>query len=106
MRKPLFLLSLLAALNACATSVGSSTGNNGVQIALRDDVRNCKFLGDVHGVSSFYGVFAAPALESSRQAAMEQAQMLGATHVVWDTTNTNYGSTSINGNAYKCAHGL
>ena len=87
---------------ACATSVGSSASHSGVIVASEDAVKACKFLGDIHGVSPFYGIFAAPALASSREAAMQQAKNLGASHVTWANANTNYGSTSISGNAYKC----
>ena len=97
-----YLLLALLILPACATSVGSSVGNSGIKISLAKDVENCEFLGDVHGVSSFYGVFAASALESSRQSAMKRAAELGATNIVWQTNDTSYGSTSVTGNAFNC----
>lgn len=101
MKNILFVIVIFI-LSACASSVGSGTGATGVQVAVEKDIQHCDFLGDVHGVSSFYGVFAAPALESSRQAAMKRASELGATHIVWNATNTTYGSTSVVGDAYKC----
>lgn len=89
-------------LTSCASGVGSSFGDNGVKVAVKEDMRHCKYLGDIHGLSPFYGIFAAPALEAAREAAMKQAQSLGATHIVWGATDTPYGSTSIHADAYSC----
>jgi len=75
---------------------------DGMKVATKDEVAECKFLSDVHGVSSLYGVFAEVALAKSRQQAFEQAKVLGANTVVWEPFSTQYGSTSVHGNAYKC----
>jgi hypothetical protein len=102
MSKAFILLGLVSLLEACAASVGSPDGERGIRIVQFQDVHNCHFISDIHGLSPFYGIFAAPALKSARKAAIERAAELGATHVVWDRPNTTYGSTSISGNAYKC----
>lgn len=74
----------------------------GMRVATAEMVTSCRLLGDVHGVSSLYGVFAESALASSRQKAFEQARRLGGNTVVWGPFSTPYGSTSVSGNAYVC----
>ncbi|MBE0585759.1 MAG: hypothetical protein IH612_18605 [Desulfofustis sp.] len=71
-------------------------------MATQDMVGNCPLLGDVHGVSSLYGVFAESALSKARQQVFEQARSMGANTVVWGPFATPYGSTSVSGNAYAC----
>lgn len=73
-----------------------------VRVATVDQVTHCQFIQDVHGVSGLYGVFAAKALNKARVAALSQARELGANTVVWLQFNTPHGSTSIDGNAYRC----
>lgn len=94
-------LTLAAGLTACATP-STSYIPNGMKVATLDSVTNCRILGDVHGVSSLYGVFAEGALSKARQQAFEQARAMGANTVVWGVFATPYGSTSASGNAYTC----
>lgn len=96
------IVTCVVALIGCASPVGSTTGTNGIIIAQASEMTSCKFLGDVHSISPFYGLFAAPALESARQVAMQQASKLGATHIVWNQVTPVHGSTTISGNAYSC----
>jgi hypothetical protein len=92
---------LAVMLAACATQ-NTALIPDGMRVATSDMVGSCKLLGDVHGVSSLYGVFAEGALAKARQHAFEQARSLGANTVVWGTFETPYGSTSVAGNAYAC----
>ena len=102
MKIKLFIIALLTAnLMACASQELNKTPD-GMKVATKETVIVCKFSGDVHGISSLYGVFAEVALAKSRQQAFEQAQNLGANTVVWEPFSTQYGSTSVHGNAYKC----
>lgn len=74
----------------------------GIKVALEKDVVSCEFKGDVHGVSSFYGMFAEVALSKARQQAFAQAKNYDANTVVFQPFNTQYGGTSVHGNAYFC----
>src|SRR3546814_6859128 len=102
MTRLILLLRICAALAGCATS-GTSHVPAGMRVATSDMVSGCKLLGDIHGVSSLYGVFAESALSKARQQAFEQARSMGANTVVWGPFATPYGSTSVSGNAYVCA---
>ena len=88
-------------LFACSSQEINKTPE-GMRVATVESVKECRFLGDVHGVSSLYGIFAEVALSKSRQQAFDQARELGANTVVWQPFSTQYGSTSVHGNAYKC----
>jgi Domain of unknown function (DUF4156) len=102
MRK-LTILTVL--VSGCATNSGISHIPAGMHVATADSVYGCRLLGDVHGVSGLYGVFAGAALSGARQNAFEQAQAMGANTIVWTQFNTPYGSTSVAGNAYSCSAG-
>jgi len=101
MTRFLLLLGICTTLASCATS-GTSHVPTGMRVATSDMISSCKLLGDVHGVSSLYGVFAESALSKARQQAFEQARDMGANTVVWGPFATPYGSTSVSGNAYAC----
>lgn len=102
MKIKLFIVTLIATnLMACASQELNKTPE-GMKVATKESVVNCKFLGDIHGISSLYGVFAEVALAKARQQAFTQAKELGANTVVWEPFSTQYGSTSVHGNAYKC----
>src|SRR3546814_8661075 len=80
MTRLILLLGICAALAGCATS-GTSHVPAGMRVATSDMVSGCKLLGDIHGVSSLYGVFAESALSKARQQAFEQARSMGANTV-------------------------
>ena len=102
MKIKLFIIALLTTnLMACVSQELNKTPE-GMKVATKDSIADCKFLGDIHGISSLYGVFAEVALAKSRQQAFTQAKELGANTVVWEPFSTQYGSTSVHGNAYKC----
>jgi O-acetyl-ADP-ribose deacetylase (regulator of RNase III) len=93
---------LLIVIPGCASGVGSAPPPAGITVANSEMVSNCKYVSDVYGTSPFYGVFLSKALPQARQAAMQEAVTLGATHVVFTSTSTGYGSTSVSGQAYRC----
>ena len=101
MKNRVLALSVAAALVACGHGAPQSEPA-ALHIATADMVWACRLLGDVHGVSSLYGVFAAKALAKGRVAAMNQARKLGADTIVWIGFNTPHGSTSVDGLAYDC----
>src|SRR3546814_2575955 len=94
--------ALVTGVQTCALPISSHVPA-GMRVATSDMVSGCKLLGDIHGVSSLYGVFAESALSKARQQAFEQARSMGANTVVWGPFATPYGSTSVSGNAYVCA---
>jgi len=99
-------LTILAVLvSGCATNSGISHIPAGMRVATGDALFGCRLLGDVHGVSGLYGVFAGAALSGARQNAFEQAQAMGANTIVWTQFNTQYGSTSVAATTYSCSAG-
>src|SRR3546814_18205896 len=99
MTRLILLLGICAALAGCATS-GTSHVPAGMRVATSDLVSGCKLLGDIHGVSILYGVFAESALSKASQPDFEQARSMGATTVIWGHFYTSSGYTSVSGNAY------
>jgi len=95
--------TLIIFLLICGCAVKStSLIPRDMKVATEDSVKSCILLGDIHGVSSLYGVFAEAGLSKARQQAFEQARSLGANTVVWGPFATPYGSTSVSGMAYLC----
>lgn len=102
--KNVLILLFCMTVTACAHQNTSVPASQPVAVSTPDDVRarNCRMLGDVHGVSGLYGAFAAKALKKSRAAAIHQVEQLGGNTVVWIGFNTPHGSTSVDGYAYAC----
>jgi hypothetical protein len=99
----LVLLNVLAlCAGGCATNSEISHVPADMKVATADTVGNCRLIGDVHGVSSSYGLFAGAGLSKARQQAFTQARALGANTVVWGQFETPYGSTSVSALAYAC----
>ena len=70
------------ALASCAGCAVVSTADipAGLRVATVESVSRCRLIGDVHGVSGLYGVFAERGLAAARQQAFAQAAELGAGH--------------------------
>ena len=99
--KIFLILSLaLTLLVACASDMPIQV--HGVQIADDAQVARCKYLDNVHGASSWYGLIARKGLENARSYALRQARDIGATHVVWVPAAHGYGSSQVEGKAYLC----
>ncbi|MFD1121859.1 hypothetical protein ACFQ2T_05040 [Methylophilus flavus] len=94
------LLVLIFAMQGCATTTTKIP--EGMRVAPESAVSSCEFKGDIHGTSMFYGVLVESALAKARQQAFTQAKELGANTVVWQPFQTQSGSTTVHGNAYKC----
>jgi S1-C subfamily serine protease len=102
-------IAVLLGVTGCQTTVGDGTNlkSNGasqtiIKISTPRDVKNCKFISDVHGISGLYGVFASQGLSNARKEAFSNARVVNATHIVWTQTSVVYGSTSVSANAYNC----
>ena len=92
---------------AAALAAGCATSDRpvhvaGIRSAAEADVTSCAYLDAVAGASGWYGMFARKGLENARLAALDQAQALGATHVVWTVAPQGYGSSHATGRAYRC----
>ena len=86
----------------CASGVGSNTPQ-GIQVTNQEGISGCSYVSDVYGSSPFYGVFAGPAMDGARNAALLEAQKLGATHVVFQGVSPNRDGTVATGQAYNCS---
>lgn len=87
---------LLLVMAGCSSARPSS-----VRVVSEKEVAGMALVGDVHGFSGWYGLFGAAGYQNARNDALEQAEQLGATHVVLDPQVANYGGTQVNGKAYK-----
>jgi hypothetical protein len=96
MRSALIVLALLAGCATTATMPGP------IKSAGADQVTACKYVDDVVGSSMWYGMFAAQGLDAARAEVLRNANLLGATHVVWNAPVTHFGGTSASGKAYRC----
>lgn len=90
------------ALVGCGGGVGANQSTYGLVLADESMVTRCEFLGDVSGVSSWYGLFAEEGLTSARDEALKEAVKVKATHVLWTQQNVTYGSTAVHGRSYRC----
>ena len=73
-----------------------------VQPADSQAVANCKYLDTVQTSSSLYGVFAERGIKNARASAIEKAEALGGTHIVWEVLPQSYGSSQVAGKVYAC----
>jgi hypothetical protein len=89
-------------LTSCASTSSTADIPAGIKVATADMVSKCRLLGDVHGVSGLYGVFAENGLAKARQQAFKQAKSMGANTIVWGPFATPHGSTSVSGHADVC----
>ena len=78
----------------------------GPVIATESQIANCKFLGDVHGKSIWYGIFESDGVAMAQEEALRKANKLNATHIIWTKTSSAYGGTSVSANSYSCASNL
>jgi len=95
-------VTVVALLSGCGGVGSQQFESKGIKIADENMIKDCEFKGDVSGLSSFYGLFAAPAYSAARELAIDEAVKLGATHVVFNQGNSHYGGTEVFGRAYVC----
>lgn len=93
----LFLAAGLA--QACATS------RHGAAALVREAdagmVRNCTYVGEVHGTSGWGGLAAGVGIDNAKNGALKRASKLKATHVVWSSIEGGY-MPQVSGAAYRC----
>ncbi len=95
-------LLIVALLSGCGGVGAQQFDSIGIKIADEEMVKNCTFLGDVTGLSAFYGMFSSPAYSAARELAAKEAKKMGATHVVFVHGSSHYSGTEVFGRAYKC----
>lgn len=72
-----------------------------VEIAATAQVDHCKYLGAVRGFSGWGKMRTKTLQDKAKQAALDKADSLGATHVVWDNSSGVFHQYA-NGKAYSC----
>ena len=103
MKLRLLVALLCLGLTNCSAVGSSDFKNIGVEVADEKMVKSCHFIGDVTGLSSFYGFFSGPAYEAARDLAAQKAKEMGGTHIVFMSGNSHYGGTEVYGRVYKCS---
>jgi hypothetical protein len=98
----IFLIALTFMLLFGCASGTALTVPKGITIADEKMVTTCNFISDVFGSSPFYGIFANPAMNGARQAAMESAKEMGATHIIFEKVQPSRDGTVANAKAYSC----
>lgn len=97
------IASAALALSGCSVGGVSSAQYDGpIRTADAASVENCEFLSDVIGTSGLYGMFAKQGVINARHAAYAEAEKLDATHVVWTSVESTYGSSQAYGRTYRC----
>ncbi len=92
----MFVILFALLVIGCASTLPAKV--QGIVIIVESAGANCKYLDNVNGASGLYG----KGIENARKEALKQALALGATHVVWVPTDHGYGSTQVQGKAYRC----
>jgi hypothetical protein len=95
------LLPFCAVIAMCGGCASSRHAH--IQVVEMKEVQSMHFVGEIHGFSGWYGVFAARGHANARAEALGQAADLGATHVVLEPQVPHYGGTEVHGKAYKSA---
>ena len=90
------------ALSACASFPHQDRYAGLVKTVDADDVVHCKYAGALSSSSGLTGLFAPKGVDNIKNNLLQQADALGATHVVWDKAMAGYDSTTLTGKAYLC----
>lgn len=103
MKQTTAALPFLLMLTACSVGGISSASYDGpVRTADSAAVEKCAFLGDVVGTSGLYGTMSKKGIANARSAAYAEAERMGATHLVWTSIGSEYGSSYATGLVYRC----
>ncbi len=96
------ILTFLVGCTATSAPHKEIKKGSAVKPSTNEMVKSCEYLDDLIGTSGWYGVFATQGVESARAEVLVKAQKIGATNVVWQSSNVSYGSTSVTGKVYRC----
>lgn len=95
-------LLLTLTLGACA-SFSSAHRYVGNVVAVPDtEVSPCQLIDEIGSSSGLTGFFGPKGVDNIKQNLLRQADVLGATHVVWGEPEVGYGSTTLKAKAYRC----
>ena len=95
------LVLILLFLSSCTTAPSIEASK--IVEADENRVSSCRFLGSVHGDSTFGAITPEGLNQKARSNALESALALGATHIVWNSNVKTMDSSSVFGKAYDCA---
>lgn len=74
-----------------------------IQEATKQEMKDCKLVGEVVGHSSYGKTTKLAWKEKAKHEAIQHADELNATHIVWTDGSTGYGSGRfVSGDAYIC----
>lgn len=94
-------MTALLGLAACATTSSERYAGNVVPSEIGAMAR-CHYLGSISGASGLFGFFALKGADNVKQDLLRRADVMGATHVVWDRPDVDYKGTSVTAKAYRC----
>ncbi|AZZ36185.1 hypothetical protein CIK05_05040 [Bdellovibrio sp. qaytius] len=104
MKKIMLFAGLALTLSGCATAITHEAAHI-VQVNEneKNQVKDCKTLGQVTGTSSYGGLFMQEAGKSyAKNQAINDAANMGATHVMWTLAEGGFFGGHAAGVAYKC----
>lgn len=99
---PLLTLPLVAALGACASWSPDHRYVGSVVAVPATEVSPCQFIDEIGSTSGLTGFFGPKGVDNIKQTLLRQADVLGATHVVWGEPQVGYDSTALKARAYRC----
>lgn len=98
----LFLLLSALILSSAGSAIALSEEASKLLSADPEEVKGCKFLGDIYHMSAW-------SLSSAQEVVLDNAVKVGATHIVWIEQRKEYGNFITGGvyharlRAYKCS---
>ncbi|MCC7304780.1 MAG: hypothetical protein IT558_00815 [Alphaproteobacteria bacterium] len=101
MKKFAMIIAISAALIGCA---GMEPRQPRAQVNPADEatVAKCVYLGDVQGWSFLAGLMSMTGQNQAREQAAQEAEKLGATHIVYQSASSGGSGSLATGKAYKC----
>jgi hypothetical protein len=94
-------VAVILGLSACATTSSERYAGNVVPSEI-GAVARCHYLGSISGASGLFGFFAIKGADNVKQDLLRRADVMGATHVVWDRPDVDYQGTSVTAKTYRC----
>lgn len=106
-RKLAVIAASASVLTACSSS-GFDERRYASQFTITSQaaVRDCAFLGEIHGDTNLIGPYQYTKIARARRAAYQMVRRMGATHIVWIDYNALDGGSQVRGKAYRCPRGV
>jgi surface antigen len=97
----LIILAITSGLAACATL--TSERYTGAVIASETGaMARCQYLGDISASSGLFGFLALKGADNAKQELLRRADVMGASHVVWERPDVGYQGTLVTAKTYRC----